>query len=100
DLGTRAQPSDPLPYRPPDDVRLCQRCVVTAIAAELALKPARRTEHATLALDHVEQLGWSIGHILAEHADALVDRHDVVQRAIDRVAESDGFAVGLGRCLF
>ena len=37
-----------------------------------------------------------VGDVFAEHADALVARHLLVQREPDRLAERDGFGVGRG----
>ena len=41
--------------------------------------------------------GIGVGDVLAEHADALVARHLLVQREPDRLAERDGLgALGVG----
>ena len=57
--------------------------------AERALQAVGGAEHAALALDVVEQRLAGVGDVLAEHPDALVGRHHLVQRAPDRLAEGD-----------
>ena len=54
----------------------------------------RRAEDAALALDVREHGLARVGDVLAEHTDALVFCHLLVQRALDRLAERDDLAVG------
>ena len=49
-------------------------------------------EHSSLALDRVEDVLRRVGHVLPEHADALVRLHDLVQRSPDRLAERNDLA--------
>ena len=94
DLGRRVQAAHRLADGAPDDVRLGERRVVAARLAELALEAVRRAEDAALALHVGEHDFPGIGDVLAEHPDALVGRHLLVQRALDRFAERHRFAVG------
>ena len=57
-------------------------------------KPERDAEHAALARDLVDHVGIGVGDVFAEHADAFVARHLLVQRQPDRLAERDDFGVG------
>ena len=74
------------PDRAPHDVRLGERRVEDAVAAETPLEPVRHLEDATLALHLCEGfLARRVGHVLAEHDDARVPLHLVAQAAVDEV---------------
>ena len=77
-----------------------QRRVEAAGLTEGPLQAVGRAEHAALALDVVEHRLAGVGHVLAEDADALVGRHQLVQRALDRLAQRHRLAalVAVGRC--
>ena len=96
DLGARAQPAHRLADRAADDVRLRERRVEAAGVAERALQAERDAEHAALARHLVDHVGVGVGDVFAEHADAFVARHLLVQREPDRLAERDDFGVGVG----
>ena len=52
----------------PDDVGFGERRIEDAVAAERALQPVRRLEHAALARHLVEDVGRAgVGDVLAEH---------------------------------
>ena len=86
-LRTRPQPACALPDRAADDVRLRERCVVAASDAKLGLEPEGDAEHAALAR-HLPQHAWvGVGDVFAEHTDARVARHLLVEREADRLAE-------------
>ena len=75
DLGHGPQAPQPLPYRPADNVGLGERRVVAPGQAEAALEAEGGAEYATLAL-HVGQHGLAgVGDVLAEHPDAFVLLH-------------------------
>src|SRR2546421_644768 len=80
ELHLRARPQTPqrLPHRPPDDVGLGQRRVVAASDAEALLQTMGGAEDAALALDLADEVLGRVGHVLAEHADALVGLHLLV----------------------
>ena len=85
-----------LAHGPPDDVGLGQRRVEAAGLTEGALQPVGRAEHAALALDVGEHRLAGVGHVLAEHPDALVGRHLLVQRALDGLAQRHAIAAVVG----
>src|SRR5690348_13928835 len=72
DLGTRLEPAYRLADGAPDDVGLGERRVEAPGHAEVALQTMRRAEHAAVALDLGEHLFRRVGHVLAEHSDALI----------------------------
>ena len=81
-----------------DDVRLRERRVEHAIAAEGALQPVRDLEDAALARDRCERVGAAaIGDVLAEDDDARIARHLVLERAVDRGDHRVGLAFGRQR---
>ena len=80
--------------RAPDDVRLRERRVEAAGVAERALQPERDAEHAALAGHLVDDVRVGVGDVFAEHADAFVARHLLVQREPDRLAERHAARVG------
>ncbi len=95
-LGRRLEASDRLPDGPADDVRLCQRRVETAGDPESLLDAERRPEHSALALDFVEHVLGSVGDVFAEHTDAFVGVHHLVQRESYGLAELHVGRVGSG----
>ena len=66
----------------------------TRVAAEGALQAVRDLEDAALALHVLERcLAAAVGDVLAEHDDARVARHLVLQRAVDRRDHRVGLAL-------
>ena len=72
--------------RAADDVRLGQRRVVHARAAELLLQSPRHLEDAALALDLAEVLfARHVGDVLAEHEDLRVAPHLVLHAGVEQI---------------
>src|SRR5881398_1821443 len=75
------------------DVRLGERGIVNPIAPELSLEPPRDLEDTALALDVLQMLlAAHVGHVLAEHHDARIPRHLVLQAGVEQVDHSGGIA--------
>src|SRR5207249_11570619 len=75
------------------DVRLGERGIVNPIAPELSLEPPRDLEDTALALDVLQMLlAAHVGHVLAEHHDARIPRHLVLQAGVEQVDHRGGIA--------
>ena len=80
-----------------DDRRFGERRVEDAIVAVQALQPVRDLEDAAFAGDDVQNLrAAGVGDVFAEHDDARIARHLVLERAIDRADHRVGLAVRRG----
>ena len=98
DLDDRLQPARRHADGAADDVGFGERRVEHAIGAVGLLQAVRHLEHAALA-GHVRQRRRlaRVRDVLAEHDDARVPRHFVLQRAVDRADHRVGLAFGLRR---
>ncbi len=72
--ATGTMPATASPIADADDRRLGQRRVDHALAAEAIEQPVGGAEHAAV-----------VRHVLAEDDDALVARHLLVERGVDRL---------------
>ena len=85
-LGHRLQPARRDPDRAPDDVGFGERRVVDAVRAVAPLQVVRDLEDAALALHLAEaRLARAVRDVLAEHHDARVARHLVVEAGVQQV---------------
>ena len=75
-----------MPWRASHDGGFGERAIEAALRSELDLQSGGGFEDAALALD-LGQVGFAtaIGHVLAEHDDARIALHFLVQRQIDFV---------------
>ena len=81
-----------------DDAGFGNRRVEHAVAAVGALQAMRDLEDAAFALHFLQGFGAArVRDVLAEHDDARVARHLVLQRLVDRVHHRRGLAVRSGR---
>src|SRR6266511_1562123 len=81
------------PDRPADDAGLGERRVVDALAPQRALQAPRHLEHAALPLHVLEvPLAADVGHVLAEHENAPVARHLVLEAAVQEIDHRRGIA--------
>ena len=96
DFDDRLQSARGHADRAADDVGFGERRVEHAVGAVDALQPVRDLEHAALA-GHVRQRAFAaaVGDVLAEDDDARVDRHFVLQRAIDGRHHRVGLAIDI-----
>ena len=79
------------------DVGLRQRRIEHAFRAKITLQVGGQLEHATLALHLLLLqilLARAIGHVLAEHHDALIAPHLIAQASIDEIGH--GLIAALG----
>src|SRR3989475_5505834 len=75
------------------DVRLGERGIVNPIAPELSLEPPRDLEDTALALDVLQMLlAAHVGHVLAEHHDASIPPHPLLQAGVEQVDHRGGIA--------
>ncbi len=84
DLDDRLDPAGRHADGAPDDVRLGERRVEHADAAERALQAVRHLEDAAFARDRLQRaLARAVRNVLAEDDDPRVPRHFVLERAVD-----------------
>ncbi len=91
-LGHRLEPPDGLAHGSADDVGLGERSVVAAGQAEAALQTVGGAEDAPFAFYVGQHRLPGVGHVLAEHPDALVLLHLLVEGAPDGFSEGDHLA--------